>query len=155
MAHAWHFYGLLEAYICVPFHWFPNSTSQGQSRHIFKIRVGKTLRGNLEIATERFANAYFEYGVRFSQFSWDWSVSHNGFRCAFSQFWLLEINKLPKLNDPAFASKSKSSFSTNLNFMSLRCWVGHGKTHLCIPNTVKPVCNDHLYNKIYYLWFIQ
>ena len=24
----------------------------------------------------------------------------------------------------------------------------------CI-NTVKPVYNDHLYNKIYYLWFIQ
>ena len=23
------------------------------------------------------------------------------------------------------------------------------------PNTVKPVCNDHLYNKIHYLWFIQ
>ena len=23
------------------------------------------------------------------------------------------------------------------------------------PDTVKPVCNDHLYNKIYYLWFIQ
>ena len=22
-------------------------------------------------------------------------------------------------------------------------------------NTVKPVCNDHLYNKIYYLWSIQ
>ena len=22
-------------------------------------------------------------------------------------------------------------------------------------NTVKPVCNDHLSNKIYYLWFIQ
>ena len=21
--------------------------------------------------------------------------------------------------------------------------------------TVKPVCNDHLYNEIYYLWFIQ
>ena len=21
--------------------------------------------------------------------------------------------------------------------------------------TVKPVCNDHLYNKTYYLWFIQ
>ena len=21
--------------------------------------------------------------------------------------------------------------------------------------TVKPACNDHLYNKIYYLWFIQ
>ena len=24
-----------------------------------------------------------------------------------------------------------------------------------IHYTVKPVCNDHLYNKIYYLWFIQ
>ena len=23
------------------------------------------------------------------------------------------------------------------------------------PNTVKPVSNDHLYNRIYYLWFIQ
>ena len=23
------------------------------------------------------------------------------------------------------------------------------------PSTVKPVCNDHLYDKIYYLWFIQ
>ena len=22
-------------------------------------------------------------------------------------------------------------------------------------NTVKPVYNDHLYNEIYYLWFIQ
>ena len=21
--------------------------------------------------------------------------------------------------------------------------------------TVKPVCNDHLYNKVYYLWLIQ
>ena len=28
---------------------------------------------------------------------------------------------------------------------------------LYIPGeyTVKPVCNDHPYNKIYYLWFIQ
>ena len=24
-----------------------------------------------------------------------------------------------------------------------------------VHNTVKPVCNDHLYNKIYYLLFIQ
>ena len=23
------------------------------------------------------------------------------------------------------------------------------------PNTVKPVYNDHLYDKIYYMWFIQ
>ena len=26
---------------------------------------------------------------------------------------------------------------------------------LSVLDTVKPVCNDHLYNKIYYLWFIQ
>ena len=26
--------------------------------------------------------------------------------------------------------------------------------HLHPENTVKPVCNDHLQNKIYYLWFI-
>ena len=26
---------------------------------------------------------------------------------------------------------------------------------LFLTTTVKPVCNDHLYNKIYYLWFIQ
>ena len=24
-----------------------------------------------------------------------------------------------------------------------------------VENTVKPVNNDHLYNKIYYQWFIQ
>ena len=24
-----------------------------------------------------------------------------------------------------------------------------------IPDTVKPVCNDHIFNKIYYLWFIR
>ena len=30
--------------------------------------------------------------------------------------------------------------------------VGAGKM---VYNTVKPVCNDHLYDKIYYLWFIQ
>ena len=24
-----------------------------------------------------------------------------------------------------------------------------------MKTTVKPVCNDHLYDKIYYLWFIQ
>ena len=29
------------------------------------------------------------------------------------------------------------------------------KTTFCLLDTVKPVCNDRLYNKIYYLWFIQ
>ena len=28
-------------------------------------------------------------------------------------------------------------------------------TRVYDTDTVKPVCNDHLYNKIHYLWFIQ
>ena len=32
---------------------------------------------------------------------------------------------------------------------------GQNKVVLLVSNTVKPVCNDHLYNEIYYLWFIQ
>ena len=40
----------------------------------------------------------------------------------------------------------------------------HCKPHLILGmykgdttfvDTVKPVCNDHLYNNLYYLWFIQ
>ena len=30
-----------------------------------------------------------------------------------------------------------------------------GKPLLLNKGTVKPVCNDHLYDKINYLWFIQ
>ena len=34
--------------------------------------------------------------------------------------------------------------------------VEQGDSHqLEMTNTVKPVCNDHLWNKSYYLWFIQ
>ena len=32
---------------------------------------------------------------------------------------------------------------------------GHLRTCVAEVGTVKPVCNDHLYNKIYYLLFIQ
>ena len=46
----------------------------GESDTIFKIRVGKTLHGNLEIATERFANAYFEYGDSVLAMS-SWEIS--------------------------------------------------------------------------------
>ena len=28
-------------------------------------------------------------------------------------------------------------------------------SHIFITSIVKPVCNDHLYNEIYYLWFFQ
>ena len=31
----------------------------------------------------------------------------------------------------------------------------HTATEKIWQYTVKPVCNDHLYNEIYYLWFIQ
>ena len=33
--------------------------------------------------------------------------------------------------------------------------MGKLKTHSPTYCTVTPVCNDHLYNKIFYLWFIQ
>ena len=29
------------------------------------------------------------------------------------------------------------------------------KHYILVKTTVKPLCNDHLYNKIYYLWLIQ
>ena len=29
------------------------------------------------------------------------------------------------------------------------------QTVMFILSTVKPVCNDHLYNEFYYLWFIE
>ena len=35
------------------------------------------------------------------------------------------------------------------------CWKYRSCVWLFGYSTVKPVCNDHLYNKIYYLWFIQ
>ena len=36
-------------------------------------------------------------------------------------------------------------------------FAGSGHTHNTDPvkDTVKPVCNDHLNDKIYYLWFMQ
>ena len=37
---------------------------------------------------------------------------------------------------------------TNLDISSL-------KPQGIVSNTVKPVCNDRLYDKIYYLWFIR
>ena len=33
------------------------------------------------------------------------------------------------------------------------CYANYNEKQL--GDTVKPVCNDHLYNKIYYLWLIQ
>ena len=33
--------------------------------------------------------------------------------------------------------------------------LGHATLPAITATTVKHVCNDHLYNTIYYLWFIQ
>ena len=44
--------------------------------------------------------------------------------------------------------------STN-NTSTLVKWMASGLVLNRQQVTVKPVCNDHLYNKIYYLWFIQ
>ena len=53
------------------------------------------------------------------------------------------VNMMTKLTWNAMCAYS-------FNIKSVDCawehWVGV---------TVKPVCNDHLYDKIYYLWFIQ
>ena len=40
-------------------------------------------------------------------------------------------------------------------FLLLTWLVVHRNSATLVESTVKPVCNDHLYNKIYYLWFIQ
>ena len=44
--------------------------------------------------------------------------------------------------------RQSTSRNVNRNWGTIR-YIDH------YLNTVKPVCNDHLYNKIYYLWFIQ
>ena len=54
-------------------------------------------------------------------------------------------NKLNKLN--LFRPACHDNF-TSLYLNPLWTWV-HSRN-----DTVKPVCNDHLYNEIYYLWFI-
>ena len=58
-----------------------------------------------------------------------------------------------------------SSYSTNQLDLSNPCPMWQNSSHLPRSSqanilwplliTVKPVCNDHLYNEIYFLWFIQ
>ena len=52
---------------------------------------------------------------------------------------------LPQLSNTIFAdNKSIHGYNTN-----------QGENFSALQTTVKPVYNDHLYNDIYYLWFIQ
>ena len=45
------------------------------------------------------------------------------------------------------------SFYHRQNFTLRAIWISVYSELFIV--TVKPVCNDHLYNKTYYLWFIQ
>ena len=40
-------------------------------------------------------------------------------------------------------------------FLDTETYTFKEDNNLHTVNAVKPVCSDHLYNKIYYLWFIQ
>ena len=53
------------------------------------------------------------------------------------------------INPPMCACAVSSAHYT---YYGPGCSIWSTSQELC---TVKPVCNDHLYNKIYYLWFIQ
>ena len=44
--------------------------------------------------------------------------------------------------------------SIGLNYIACKFYVFF-PTDLGFPYTLKPVCNDHLYYKIYYLWLFQ
>ena len=51
--------------------------------------------------------------------------------------------------------KAALSSQTKLDFWLRSLCRGGLLSWQWITNTVKPVCNDHLYDEIYYLWFIQ
>ena len=55
----------------------------------------------------------------------------------------------------AWQWKAALSSQTKLDFCLHSLYRGCLVSWQWITNTVKPVCNDHLYDEIYYLWFIQ
>ena len=55
---------------------------------------------------------------------------------------------VPEIQWPGITSAIKLQTNEVKVGLSQLKWV-------CSSGTVKPVSNDHLYNKIYYLWFIQ
>ena len=65
---------------------------------------------------------------------------------------------LPEESDKSIDNIRTNNFHITSSFLqiwyimsALYLWnVPSSKTY-----TVKPVCNDHIYDKIYYLWFIQ
>ena len=63
----------------------------------------------------------------------------------------MEIEK--KNTSMVYRMELEYSISVLEKITELGCGVSKGTWHCRF--TVKPVCNDHLYDKIYYLWFIQ
>ena len=51
----------------------------------------------------------------------------------------------------SYLSFVKLHFHTNIEMLHMLLFGVYALESI----TVKPVCNDHLYNEIYYLWFIQ
>ena len=43
----------------------------------------------------------------------------------------------------------------SFNQLGISHGIIYGKQTAVLLDTVKPICNDHRYNKIHYLWFIQ
>ena len=73
-------------------------------------------------------------------------------------YWVHDKQKPAYHNYTSRETLRQRNISRNQND-TLRWNTPHGcrSTYISVMiiNTVKPVCNDHLYNKIYYLWFIQ
>ena len=40
-------------------------------------------------------------------------------------------------------------------WLNLTAFLGTADSEVHLVHTVKPVCNDHFYNEMYYLWFIH
>ena len=65
------------------------------------------------------------------------------------QFWVHSWNKFTYIRQGCFTVTVENAM------IQIARPVGSEVAREKVGNTVKPVCNDHLYNKIYFLWFIQ
>ena len=70
---------------------------------------------------------------------------------AVALFWPLQPCAEPLNEYPLTVSCSIKQHVDGITIIATEYAIVNGQK----AYTVKPVCNDHLYNKIYYLWFIQ
>ena len=93
-------------------------------------------------------------------------VSHESKYPNSQNYWTCFIGKATSLYQISHWLKGqdprKSDAAVHTRFIAPSLW-DHRKISTCLLSvcpkmvsyTVKPVCNDHLSNEIYYLWFIQ